>query len=93
LLVDSELRSIDLADLYNHSWHPYKTVGYSQIWISHTDWTDVTKEEMGALEKLVTEDLLFDYEEDELDFWFDDSNAKYLYVNVYDHYELDDEND
>jgi hypothetical protein len=91
LLMDAKLRSIDLADLYNHPWHPWKTVGYSQVWISRRDWTDLTKKEMEALEELVTEDLLFDYEEDELDFWFNDSNAKYLYVNVYDHYELDDE--
>ena len=93
LLVDHELKSIDLADLYNHPWHPYKTVGYSQIWISHRDWTDLTKKEMKALEKLVNDDLRFDYEEDELDFWFNDSNAKYLYVNVQDHYELDDDDD
>jgi hypothetical protein len=90
LLVDHEIRSIDLADLYSHPWEPYRTVGYSQIWISHRDWTDITKEEMEALEELVTEDLRYDYEEDELDFWFNDSNAKYLYVNVYDHFELDD---
>ena len=93
LLADTKLQSIDLADLYNHPWHPWKTIGYSQIWISHRDWTDLRKKEMKSLEKLVTEDLLFDYEEDELDFWFNDSNAKYLYVNVYDHYELDDENE
>jgi hypothetical protein len=93
LLVDHEFKSIDLADLYNHPWHPYKTVGYSQVWISRRDWTDLTKKEMKTLEKLVTEDLLFDYDEDELDFWFNDSNPKYLYVNVQDHYELDDENE
>ena len=93
LLADPELKSIDLADLYNHPWQPWKTVGYSQIWITHKDWTDLTKKEMKNLEKLVTDDLRFDYGEDELDFWFNDSNAKYLYVSVYDHYELDDEND
>lgn len=92
LLVDHELKGIDLADLYNHPWHPWKTVGYSQIWISHRDWTDLTKKEMKTLEKLVTEDLRFDYDEDELDFWFNDSNAKYLYVNVQDHY-VDDEDE
>jgi len=93
LLVDSELRSIDLADLYNHPWNPWKTIGYSQIWISHKDWADLTKKEMKSLEKLVTDDLMFDYDEDEIDFWFDDSNAEYLYVSVQDHYEFDDEND
>lgn len=91
LLADPELKSIDLADLYNHPWHPWKTVGYSQIWISHIDWTDLAKKEMKALEKLVTDDLLFDYSEDEIDFWFNNSNANYLYVNVQDHYDLDNE--
>ena len=47
---------------------------------------------MKTLEKLVTDDLMFDYSEDELDFWFNDSNPKYLYVNVQDHY-VDDEDD
>jgi hypothetical protein len=89
LLVDPEIQTIDLADLYGHPWHPYRSVGYSQIWISHTDWTDLTEEETKALDEQVTEDLRFDYSEDELDVWFDDSNAKYLYVCVQDH--LDDD--
>jgi hypothetical protein len=93
LLVDPETHIIDLADLYGHPWEPYRTVGYSRIWISHTDWTDITKEEMGVLEEQVTYDLRFDYTEDELDFWFDDSNAKYLCVHVQDHDEPHDENE
>lgn len=93
LLTDAKLHSIDLADLYNHPWNPWKIAGYSQLWISHRDWTDLTKKEMKTLEKLVTDDLRFDYGEDEIDFWFNDSNAKYLYVNVQDHYDLDDENE
>ena len=82
LLVGPEIHAIDLADLYGHPWEPYKAVGYSQIWISHTDWTDLTEEELEVLDKQVTDDLRYDYTEDELDFWFDDSNAKYLYVYV-----------
>jgi hypothetical protein len=41
----------------------------------------------------VTDDLMCDYSEDEIDFWFNDSNPKYLYVNIQDHYDLEDEND
>ena len=93
LLVDSEIHAIDLADLYGHPWEPHRTVGYSQIWISHTDWTDLTKEEIEVLCGLVTDDLRYDYTEEELDFWFDDSNAKYLHVYVQDHDEPDDENE
>ena len=39
----------------------------------------------------MTDDLRYDYAEDELDFWFDDSNAKYLSVYVQDPYGPDDE--
>ena len=49
LLADPEKHTIDLADLYGHPWEPYGTAGYSQIWISHTDWTDLSKEEMEVL--------------------------------------------
>ena len=83
LLVASEIHAIDLAGLYGHPWEPYRTVGYSQIWISHTDWTDLTKQEMAVVDKQATRDLRYDYAEDKLGFWFDDSNAKYLYVYVY----------
>jgi len=93
LLVDAELRSIDLADLYGHPWQPYKSAGYSHLWIAHRDWTDLTREEMKTLNRLVTDDLRFDYDEDELDFWFDDSNAKYLCVSVHDHEEWGDEHE
>ena len=91
LLVDPEMHTIDLADLYGHPWDPYRTAGYTQIWISHTDWTDITKKEMKVIEEHVTDDLRFDYPEDELDFWFDDTNAKYLCVYVQDH--VDDDNE
>jgi hypothetical protein len=91
LLVDPEIHTIDLADLYGHPWQPYRTVGYSYIWISHTDRTDLTEEEMEILDEQVTEDLRFDYSEDEVDIWSDDSNASYLYVCVQDH--LDDEDE
>jgi len=93
LLVNPEIHTIDLADLYGHPWHIYRSVGYSRIWISHTDFADLTKEEMDVLDERVTEDLRFDYSEDELDFWFDDSNAKYLFVNVQDHCAEDDEDE
>jgi len=93
LLVDPEVHTIDLADLYGHPWESYRSVGYCTLWISHRDWTDLTAEEMSSLEEKVTEDLRFDYSEDELDFWFDNSNAKYLYVSLYDHEEVDDEDE
>jgi hypothetical protein len=93
LLVDSEIRVMDLADLFNHPWMPYKVTGYHYIWISRTDCTDLTKREMKSLQKEVTNDLLFDYGEDEIDFWFDDSVSKYLLACVQDHEEPEEEDE
>ena len=84
LLANPEDHTIDLADLFNHPWQPYKVCGYRNIRISHTDWSDITKEEAEFLEEKVADDIRFDYLEGEVGFWFDDSNPKYLYVDVYD---------
>jgi hypothetical protein len=71
ILVDRGLKTVDLADLLGHPWEDYEVAGYTRIWISHPDWTRLTSEELKQLEDDVTDDLLFDYSEDELNFWFD----------------------
>lgn len=77
--------NLDLADLYNHPWSKYKIAGYTQFWVSRTDGKDLTSREKKIIEKDVTYDLRYDYDEDELGFWFDDSTIEgVLRVNVYD---------
>jgi hypothetical protein len=77
--------SLDLADLYNHPWSKYKTCGYHQLWVSRTDGKALTSKEKKLIEKDVTYDLRFDYNKDEVDFWFDDSTIEgTLRVYVYD---------
>jgi hypothetical protein len=71
ILVNSKLETIDLADLFNHPWDDYKVAGYDRIWISHPDWSHLANEELQQLEEYWTEDLLFDYSEDELNFRFE----------------------
>lgn len=85
VLVNGKSETIDLADLFNHPWDDYKVAGYDRIWISHPDWSHLTNKELRQLEDHVTNDLLFDYEEDELNFWFEASPDKsFLMVNVQD---------
>lgn len=91
VLVDAEVNVLDLADLYNHPWMKYRVVGYHSIWITRTDWAELTKKEKKYLEEQVEYDLRFDYAEDEVDFWFDDSiNKRALFVWVQDHEEMDE---
>jgi len=84
----------DLADLYDHPWSDYELCGFSELWITRTDWAALTSEELVRLEQLVTDDLRFDFTEDEVGFWFDDSRtagALFVYVYRADPEEDDDE--
>ncbi|MDR1184323.1 MAG: hypothetical protein LBK67_05955 [Coriobacteriales bacterium] len=92
VLVETKVQTLDLADLYGSPWPDYKVVGFNHLWISHPDWTDLTNDELLQLEDVVTDDLRFDYAEDELEFWFDDSlDETYLFVTLQDVYESEDE--
>jgi len=86
ILVQTKAAIPDLADLYNHPWQDYKVCGYDSICISRIDGRNLDSTELALLEKKVTDDLRFDYSEDELDFWFDDATIEgMLLVTVQDH--------
>jgi len=94
VLVEKKMQTLDLADLYGSPWWDYEVVGFDSLWISHPDWSNLTNEERRQLEDEVTSDLRFDYAEDELDFWFDDSlDDVYHFVTLQDVYESEDESD
>ena len=76
VLLSAKVGPIDLADLYGHPWWEYEVCGYSSFWVSRTDGGDLSAEELELIQTEVTDDLLFDYSEDELEFWFDDSSVK-----------------
>jgi len=76
LVLKEDGSGLDLADLYNHPWSKYKTCGYNQFWVSRTDGKALTSKEKKLLEKEITYDLRYDYSEDELGFWFDDSTVE-----------------
>ena len=86
VLVSEGFKMVDLADIYGHPWQDYKMCGYNSLWITRTDFKPLTSKELAQFEQDVTNDLRYDYSEDELDFWFDDSQPEgSLYVYVYDH--------
>ena len=91
ILVEATLQTLDLADLYGSPWFDYKVVGFHRLWISHPDWSHLRKKEMNQLETALTEDLRYDYSEDELNFWCDGSLDKsYLFVTLQDIDQLDE---
>jgi hypothetical protein len=85
VLVSAKLETADLADLYGHPWSEYEICGYSCFWVSRTDGNPLSDEEIEQIEEQVTDDLRYDYSEDEIEFWFDDSTVKgVLLVTVVD---------
>ena len=93
ILVETKMQTVDLADLYGNPWHDYQVVGFNRLWISHPDWSSLTAGEKKQLEEDVTEDLLFDYGKDEIEFWFDDSFGDWLYFNIHDNFEAQTDGD
>jgi len=59
--------------LYGHPWWEYQVCGYRCFWVSRPNEEDLSGEELAQLETEGPEDLRFDYSENELGFWFDDS--------------------
>ena len=85
VLVEYKDGILDLADLYGSPWNDYRVVGFSHLWVSHLDWSDLTEEEVSELEGVIENDLRFDYSEEELNVWFDDGlDEAYLFITVQD---------
>lgn len=84
LLVRPEMKSIDLADLYEYPWDRLRAAGYSDFWISRLDGEDLSMEEIEELDRVVCRDIWFDYAEDEVSIIFDpDTYAGALSITVY----------
>ena len=86
ILVETTGQVGDLADLYGKRWWDYEVVGFRHLWISHPDWSSVAAEEKKQLQQEVIDDLLFDYGENEIEFWFDDSYDDWLSFDIHDSY-------
>ena len=84
LLVRPDLRSIDLADLYEYPWERLRMAGYGNFWVSRIDGADLSMEEIKKLDQVVSADIWFDYSEDDVSIIFDpDSYAGALSITVY----------
>lgn len=85
ILVANTKSPLDLADLYGAPWNKYEVCGFSGLWVSHPDWSPMKEKELRALEQEITDDVYFDYGEDEVDVWLDeDSSDRYVRVFIED---------
>jgi len=90
VLGDIDEAVLDLADLYGTPWQDFKLVGYRHLWVSHPDWRGLSKEDVTEIENSVTNDIRYDFPEEEVDLYCDDSTDKsYVLVTVQDVYDHD----
>jgi hypothetical protein len=85
ILTPIDCKCLDLADLFDHPWHELSMGGFSNFLVSRIDGNPLSEDEIENIEKVITDDLRFDYTEEEVDFWTDpDSIEGALLVCVYD---------
>jgi len=84
LLVRPDMKSIDLADLYEFPWERLRLAGYRDFWVSRLDGRDLSMEEIEELDRVVSRDIWFDYNEDDVSIVFDpDTYEGALAITVY----------
>jgi hypothetical protein len=84
LLVRPEMKSIDLADLFEYPWDRLRVAGYREIWVSRLDGDELSLEEIDELDRVVSADIWFDSGEDDVSIIFDpDTYAGALAITVY----------
>jgi hypothetical protein len=66
LLTNKNMDGVDFADLFNHPWYPFETAGFYEVHISRLDGEPIEPEELEALELRFTEDMYYDYTDEEV---------------------------
>ncbi len=71
IITPLHAKYLDLADLHDHPWNDFKMAGYSDFRVARLDDDDLSEDEIEDIERAITDDILFDYAEDEVDIWTD----------------------
>jgi hypothetical protein len=71
IITPLEAKPLDLADLYGHPWNQFKMCGYSEIRVARLDDADLSEAEYELIEATITDDIFFDFTDDEVWVVFD----------------------
>lgn len=85
IITPLDAKCLDLADLHDNPWNDFKMCGYSDFRVARLDDGALEEDEITGIEKAITDDIRFDYSEDEVDIWIDrDTIGGVLVVHVND---------
>ena len=86
ILTSNDFIGIDLADLHDHPWDEFKRCGFTEFSVSRIDDSALSKDEVDHIDKLIEDDLRYDFSEEEVVFYIDEYRIEgSLIVCVYDH--------
>ncbi len=88
ILTSRDFMGIDIADLHDHPWHEFERCGFAEFNVSRIDGNAFPNDEIDHIDKLIEEDLRYDFTEEEVRFYIDPDRIEgALIVCVYDHEE------
>ena len=93
IITPLKAKTLDLADLYGHPWAKFKMCGYSEIRIARLDDTPLSEQEYDQIEKTITDDIFFDFTDDEVILAFDREAVRGILVAYFLDMETDVEED
>jgi hypothetical protein len=85
IICDHKFSRIDLVDLHQQAWYPYKAEGFERILISRIDGKKINDDEMQRIKRLVEKDFYFDYEPRDTNIqlsYFDELHADTIVLTV-----------
>jgi hypothetical protein len=94
ILTDINLTYVDFEDLFNHAWTGCDSAGFTEVYITRLDGKRIGKRELKRLNKEVTSDMYYGYNEQELsvDVYTHDfipTDTAYVYATETDEYDWD----
>jgi len=63
-----------------HPWNDFKMCGYSDFRVARLDDCDILDEEADEIERVISEDIRFDYTDDEVDFYIDNYSIEGILI-------------
>lgn len=71
VIAARDFKCLDLADLHDFPWNDFKMCGYYDFRVARLDYKALSDPEIEEIEDAITDDIRFDYSEEEVELLFD----------------------
>ena len=71
VIATRDIKCLDLANLHDFPWNDFKMCGYYDFRVARLDNKALSDPEIEEIENAITDDIRFDYSEEEVELLFD----------------------